>query len=364
MSKNQRINQVEPLVTKKDARAVYDYLTSGGWVTEHNVTREFEKQVKNYVGRKYAVAVPNGTIAIYLALISAGIKKGDRVAVPNLTMIATVNAVIWAGATPVLIDVDKELNMSYEKLINVKNLKAVIFVPLNGRTSNGLEIERWCKKNKILLIEDSAHALGSRYSNGKHCGNLGDLSVFSFTPHKIITTGQGGMVLTNSKKFEKELVKVKTFNRSKDKSDWHEGFGLNFKITDLQSTLGLSQFSTIEKRIKDKKRIHKLISTLNSEYFEVGSFKNYELPWFIDIFAKTKKDLKNIQDILIKNNIETRMGYPALSKQKYLKDILRTELSYSEKIHEKILWLPSSTDLSRDSIERILKILKIYGDNK
>ena len=81
MSKNQRINQVEPLVTKKDARAVYDYLTSGGWVTEHNVTREFEKQVKNYVGRKYAVAVPNGTIAIYLALISAGIKKGDRVAV-------------------------------------------------------------------------------------------------------------------------------------------------------------------------------------------------------------------------------------------------------------------------------------------
>ena len=364
MSKNQRINQVEPLVTKKDARAVYDYLTSGGWVTEHNVTREFEKQVKNYVGRKYAVAVPNGTIAIYLALISAGIKKGDRVAVPNLTMIATVNAVIWAGATPVLIDVDKELNMSYEKLINVKNLKAVIFVPLNGRTSNGLEIERWCKKNKLLLIEDSAHALGSRYSNGKHCGNLGDLSVFSFTPHKIITTGQGGMVLTNSKKFEKELVKVKTFNRSKDKSDWHEGFGLNFKITDLQSTLGLSQFSTIEKRIKDKKRIHKLISTLNSEYFEVGSFKNYELPWFIDIFAKTKKDLKNIQEILIKNNIETRMGYPALSKQKYLKDILRTELSYSEKIHEKILWLPSSTDLSRDSIERILKILKIYGDNK
>ena len=364
MSKNQRINQVEPLVTKKDARAVYDYLTSGGWVTEHNVTREFEKQVKNYVGRKYAVAVPNGTIAIYLALISAGIKKGDRVAVPNLTMIATVNAVIWAGATPVLIDVDKELNMSYEKLINVKNLKAVIFVPLNGRTSNGLEIERWCKKNKLLLIEDSAHALGSRYSNGKHCGNLGDLSVFSFTPHKIITTGQGGMVLTNSKKFEKELVKVKTFNRSKDKSDWHEGFGLNFKITDLQSTLGLSQFSTIEKRIKDKKRIHKLISTLNSEYFEVGSFKNYELPWFIDIFAKTKKDLKNIQEILIKNNIETRMGYPALSKQKYLKDILRTELSYSEKIHEKILWLPSSTDLSRDSIERILKILKIYGNNK
>ena len=362
MSKNQRINQVEPLITKKDAQSVYDYLTSGGWVTEHNVTREFEDQVKDYVDRKYAVAVPNGTIAIYLALISAGIKKGDRVAVPNLTMIATVNAVIWAGATPVLIDVDKELNMSYEKLIDVKNLKAVIFVPLNGRTSNGLEIERWCKKNKLLLIEDSAHALGSKYSNGKYCGNLGDLSVFSFTPHKIITTGQGGMDLTNSKKFEKELVKIKTFNRSKDKSDWHDGFGLNFKITDLQSTLGLSQFATLDKRIKDKRRIHKLFSALNSQYFKIGSFKDFELPWFIDVFAKTKKDLKNIQDLLLKNNIETRSGYPALSKQKYLKKVLKTDLSYSEKLHEKILWLPSSPDLSKDSIERVLKLLENYSD--
>ena len=181
MSKNQKINQVEPLITNNDAKSVHDYLLSGGWVTEHGITRNFELKIKEFVNRKYAVAVPNGTIAIYLALLASGIKKGDRVAVPNITMIATVNAIIWTGATPVLIDVGKDLTMSYEKLIDTPKLKAVIFVPLNGRTGNGTEIEAWCKENKIVLIEDSAHALGSKYPNGKFCGNLGDLSVFSFT---------------------------------------------------------------------------------------------------------------------------------------------------------------------------------------
>ena len=361
MSKNQKINQVQPLVTKNDAKAVYDYLLSGGWVTEHRVTKDFEDKIKEFVNRKHAVAVPNGTIAIYLALLASGIKKGDRVAVPNITMIATVNAIIWAGATPVLIDVEKDLTMSFEKLTYTPKLKAVIFVPLNGRTSNGAEIELWCKEKNIILIEDSAHALGSKYSNGKFCGNLGDLSVFSFTPHKIITTGQGGMVLTNNKKFEKELIKIKTFNRRKDKIDWHDGFGLNFKITDMQSALGLSQFSSLNKRIEHKRKIHGLFQKVKSDYFKIGSFLNHEVPWFIDLTSNTKKDLNKLKGLLSKNNIETRTSYPALSKQKYLRDISNQDLSYSEKIHEKILWLPSSSDLDEKSITKIVKKINNFG---
>ena len=134
MKDNKIINQIEPLVTKEDAESVYEYLKSGAWVTEHKVTNNFEEIIKNYVGRNYAIAVPNGTMAIYLSLLASGVKKGDRVAVPNLTMIATINAVLWIGAEPVLIDVNESLCMSYEKLIKVKKLSAVIYVPLNGRT--------------------------------------------------------------------------------------------------------------------------------------------------------------------------------------------------------------------------------------
>ena len=180
-----RINQVEPFISNDDIESVASYLKSGGWVTEHNVSRKFEEQIASYVDRKYGIVVPNGTIAIYLSLLALGVGPGKKVAVPNLTMIATINAILWTGAKPLLVDVDKDLCMSYEKLIDQKNLHTVIFVPLNGRGGDGKKIETWCKKNNINLLEDSAHALGSNYSH-KACGSLGDISVLSFTPHKII----------------------------------------------------------------------------------------------------------------------------------------------------------------------------------
>ena len=138
--------------------------------------------------------------------MSLGVKKGDKIAVPNITMIATINAIIWTGATPVLIDVDDDLCMSLDHLKKNKNLKAVIFVPLNGRVGEGELIQNWCKKNNIKLIEDSAHALGSKYKKS-YAGGLGDLSILSFTPHTIITTGQGGMILTNSKRLSNFISK-------------------------------------------------------------------------------------------------------------------------------------------------------------
>ena len=225
------INQVEPNISSEDIESVSQYIQSGSWITEHKLTKELEDKVASYVDRKYAVAVPNGTIAIYLALIASGIREGHKVAVPNITMIATINAIIWAGAEPVIVDVDNTLCMSLDSLKKVHEVNAVIFVPLNGRVGSGLEIQKYCKDKDIILIEDSAHALGSSYLNQK-CGSLGSLSIFSFTPHKIITMGQGGMVLSDDEILYQKLIDIKTFNREKDKSDVHRGFGLNFKITD------------------------------------------------------------------------------------------------------------------------------------
>ena len=218
------INQFEPNISSEDIESVSQYIQSGSWITEHKLTKELEDKVASYVDRKYAVAVPNGTIAIYLSLLAAGLTEGKRVAVPNITMIATINAILWAGAEPVIIDLNERLCMSLKSLQTVDKLDGVIYVPLNGRTEDGLAIEEYCKERNITLIEDSAHALGSQYQD-RMCGSLGSMSVFSFTPHKIITMGQGGLVLTDDDSLYEYLLDLKTFNRSR-----HFSSSLNITI--------------------------------------------------------------------------------------------------------------------------------------
>jgi len=363
LKKNKFIPQVAPDVSSIDIKSVTDYMQSGGWLTEHKVTKDFEDMIANFVGRKQATAVPNGTIAIYLGLLSAGIGKGDKVAVPNITMIATINAILWAKATPVIIDVDESLCMSLSQLIKVKNLKGVIYVPLNGRTKNGLQIMQWCKKNNIVLIEDSAHALGSKYNNKINCGGLGDISIFSFTPHKIITTGQGGMVLTNKKKYYEYLQQIKSFNRRKDKLDWHKDFGLNFKFTDLQASLGISQFKRIQQIIEKKLEIYRTYKdNIKSDFFKLGNFDNGEVPWFFEVKSKSKKNIIDLHNNLKNNHIESRFLYPAISKQGYLKNIQKTDVTYSENIFDKILWIPSSTSLIEAEQKKVIKIINDFKE--
>lgn len=355
------INQVEPNISSEDMESVSRYMQSGSWITEHKLTKDLEDKVATYVDRKYAVAVPNGTIAIYLALIASGIRDGHKVAVPNITMIATINAIIWAGAEPVIVDVDNTLCMSLDSLKKVSEINAVIFVPLNGRVGSGLEIQEYCKDKDIVLIEDSAHALGSSYLNQK-CGSLGSLSVFSFTPHKIITMGQGGMVLSDDENLYQKLIDIKTFNREKDKSDVHKGFGLNFKITDLQSSLGLSQLSKLEEFIKMKKNLHRQYSNnLNDKYLK--SFNEYETPWFIDFYCISENQREELYLYLKQKNIETRFSYPSLSSQTYLQNIEKTDLTFSEKVSNNILWLPSSTNLSREDVEYVSSAVNNFLEN-
>ena len=355
------INQVEPNISSEDIESVSQYMQSGSWITEHKLTKELEDKVASYVDRKYAVAVPNGTIAIYLALVASGIREGHKVAVPNITMIATINAIIWAGAEPVIVDIDNNLCMSLDSLKKVPDINAVIFVPMNGRVGSGLEIQEYCKDKDIILIEDSAHALGSSYLNQK-CGSLGSLSIFSFTPHKIITMGQGGMVLSDDENLYQKLMDVKTFNREKDKSDVHKGFGLNFKITDLQSSLGLSQLSKLEEFIKMKKNLHRKYSNyINDKYLK--SFSEYETPWFIDFYCNGEDQREELHLYLKQKNIETRFSYPSLSSQSYLQNIEKTDLTFSEKVSNNILWLPSSTNLTREDVEYVSSAVNNFLEN-
>ena len=355
------INQIEPVITEEDIANVDEYLRSGAWLTEHILTKKLEKEISEYLGRSYGVAVPNGTVAIYLALKARGIGLGHRVAVPNITMIATINAVIWAGADPVLIDVDESLCMSFESLKKITTPEAVIFVPLNGRTGNGLEIEKWCSENEILLIEDSAHALGSEYTE-KKCGSLGEMSILSFTPHKIITSGQGGLVLTDDEVLYTKMYDYKSFNRKEDSSDWHKGFGLNFKFTDLQASLLLSQLTRLDSLIESKKFIYSLY-TSNASYPKDRylSFQDHETPWFVDFLLVEGEEQDTYKEFLHKRNIEIRKGYPPLSMQQMFKETERTDLTYSEEIAKKIIWLPSSINLSEADIKVVSSSLESFN---
>ena len=352
------IHQIKPCIEKNDIEAVTSYLKKGGWLTEFKETKYFENEVAKFVGRKYAIAVPNGTIAIYLALKSLDLGKGSVVAIPNITMIATINAVIWADAEPLLIDVNESLCMSYEALNRLDNIDAVVYVPLNGRTQDGEKIESWCTEKGIHLIEDSAHALGSNYSN-KKCGALGDLSILSFTPHKLITTGQGGMILTDNDEFYQFIYALKSFNREQDRLDWHKGFGLNFKFTDFQAVLGSSQLERITELIKIKQNnFNEFKKYLDSKAkVKLLNFLTREIPWFNDCIFESEGQKNKCKERLKKNNIITRDAYPPLNQQGYLKSVKKTELTFSESIASKILWLPSALDLDKDNIKLISNLI-------
>ena len=365
VQKKYNINQIEPLISKDDKSEIIKYVNSGGWITEHKKNKIFEEQFKKITNSKNAITFPNGTLTIVSILLALDIKKNDEVIVPNYTMVATANAIKLIGARPILCDISKnDLCLDPIKLnkkIN-KKTKAVIYVTLNGRSGQIDKIQNICKKKKIFLIEDSAHSIGSYYKK-KHHGNFSIASSFSFSMPKIITTGQGGMVISNNKQLSKKLRLIKNFGRTSDGNDKYESVGFNFKFTDLQSVLGISQLKNIKKKILKKKNIYKKyyskLKQLENKKIEFFNFKNYETPWFVDIYV-SKPQL--LQKYLLKNGIKTRLVYPSLNKLKIFNQ--KGDFKISNYYCSRGLWLPSSLNLTNDQINFISKKIIDFFDNK
>jgi perosamine synthetase len=353
------INQIEPGFTKQELGSVKKYLNSGGWITEHLETRKFEKNLAKYVGRNYCITFPNGTITMSAILYCLGISKSDEVIVPGYTMIATANAVTFVNAKPVLCDIDKDnLCMCPQDLLKkiTKKTRAVIYVTLNGRSGKIEEIKKICKNKNIYLIEDSAHSLGSYYKK-KHHGNFGIASSMSFSMPKIITMGQGGCVLTDSKQLEKKLNRFKNFGRDNSGNDIHNYIGYNFKVTDMQSVLCNAQLANIKKKIKKKRKIFEIYKNnlkINNNIKFYKFFKS-ETPWFVDIYLNNRD---NLASYLKKKGIDTRKVYPAINKQKIFKK--KIKLKNCEQICKKGLWLPSSLNLKKKEIIKICKEINNY----
>ena len=364
------INQYEPKYGEEEKKAVFDYLSSGGWLTEFKKTKEFEKMICDFTGAKYCSVVSNGTIAIFLALKAIDIGPGDEVIVPDFTMAATANAVILTGASPVFVEIEEEslcLDLDKVKEAMSENTKAVIHVSLNGKAGDIEGLRELCKEKNIHLIEDAAQSLGSLH-NGKHLGTFGILGTLSFSMPKIITTGQGGAVITDDEDLYKKVKKIKDFGRSKGGIDLHDIVGWNFKFTDIQASIGVEQFKKLEKRIQRKKEMFKLYKKMLKNVKQV-EFIETDLenttPWFMDIFVSQRDELMKY---LLEKEIDTRPVYPALHTQKaYEGSCLVKKLnSYpiTDKMTNKGLWLPSSLTLTNEQIIYICEeIKKFYESN-
>lgn len=352
------IPQMEPWFGSEEKEALNQYMEEGGWLTEFKRTTEFERRIADYTKSNHCIVVNNGTISLTLIAIAAGIKSGDEVLVPNYTMIATPNSVKMFGATPVFVDVEPEtLCMDIEcarKAITPKT-KAIFFVNANGRYPlSGIEsFQKLCDDHNLMLLEDAAQALGSWYRNGKHQGTVGLAGSFSFSAPKVITTGQGGAIITNDDLMAYRIRRLKDFGRSGGGNDVHDSIGYNFKFTELQSVIGNEQMKKLPYRIERKKEILQLYKKSLADVKEV-SFFNQDLsctsPWFIDVLVENRDELSKFLKL---NGVGSRTMYPPINKQEAYN--VEGNHPVSNSVGEKGLWLPSASQLTDNQIIGICK---------
>lgn len=359
------INQMEPNFNEKERDALYHYMESGGWVTEFKKTREFEECISSFVGAKYCSVVSNGTVALSIALMACGVGVGDEVIVPDFTMVATPNSAELIGAKAVFADIsESDLCMDFNKMREAvtEKTKAVILVSINGRFPEDIDkFVAYCKEHHIFLIEDAAQSLGS-FCNGKHLGTYGDIGCFSFSAPKIITTGQGGALITDNEELIRKIKRIRDFGRDQGGSDHYLEKGWNFKFTDIQAVIGLEQMKKLPDRVKRKKEIGKLYWKLLENVPCVKLIPtDFEqtAPWFYDIFCK---DREGLAGFLKERNIGTRPFYPALHSEPAY-NYLGQSYPIAEKAAKYGLWLPSFIALSDDDVRYVCDCIKMYYTN-
>ena len=348
----------QPLFEDDDKKAMFNAIESG-WISSlGSFVDTFEQKFAEYVGTSNAICTSNGTTALHLVLDSLGIGPGDEVIVPDLTFIATANAVKYTGAEVVTCDVDPNYLTICTKDLKTKiskKTKAIIPVHLYGHPADMDEIIKISKQYKLYVIEDAAEAHGATY-NGKRVGSFGIAAAFSFYGNKIITTGEGGMITSNSDLLSEKMRLKRDHAMSKEKRYFHETVGFNYRMTNVQASLGCSQLAKIEKIILRKREIFSIYSSLLNLDKSISlnkQAKNAEsVFWLINLHTTLRKDqIEKIQASLKKKGIDTRPFFVPISLNppyKHLKDCL-----HSRRIYESSFSLPSGPTLSNQQIEYV-----------
>lgn len=348
----------QPLLIGNEKKYVNECLDSSWISSKGEYVNKFENSFANYIGVNNATSVSNGTVAIHLALLALGIGEDDEVIVPTLTYIASVNSIVYTGAKPVFVDSLWESWQIDPKDVLKKitpNTKAIIAVHLYGHPCDMDSLVNICKENNIFLIEDCAEAIGTLYK-GKHVGTFGDISTFSFFGNKTITTGEGGMVVTNDETLYNRSKHFKGQGLAKHRQYWHDVIGYNYRMTNICAAIGLAQIEQIEYILKEKKRVadnYRLHFKDSSVIFhEPISNDVYHSYWMCSILTDNANQREELREYLEKSGIETRpLFYPVHTMPMY-------STKYEKhKVAENLGWrginLPSYPGLTNYQIKEI-----------
>lgn len=349
---------------KGNTRKYVDECIDSTWISSRGrFVNLFEEKVAEYCGVRYASSVFNGTVALHLALLASNIGKGDEVIVPDFTYIATANAVKYVGAEPIIVDVAKDdwnIPLSEIKRVYNEKVKAVIVVDVFGTPPKELkEIKKFTEEKGIYLIQDSAESLGSKYE-GKGLGNYSDVTTLSFFGNKTITTGEGGMVLTNNKDIYDKMEVLKNQGNSKTVRYYHDILGYNFRMTNIQAAIGYSQMEIIDEILYKKMQVMNWYKEFLQDIVEFQKVDNNIISsnWLVSVILKDNKD--EIAKVLNSSEIETRPFFQPISSMPFYNK-QNNEISYY--LAQNGLSLPSYPELNKNDIKYICeKIIESRGN--
>lgn len=365
----------EPLFIGNEKKYLLDCINSGWVSAEGKYVKKFEKEFSKKFRRKFSTTVSNGSAALQLAIECLNLKKNDEIILPTFTIISCLVPILRVKARPIFIDCQRDdWNCSAEDIIKkiTKKTKALILVHIYGLTTDIDKVLKVCKKKNIKVIEDSAEVHGLKYKN-KICGSFGDISTFSFYSNKNITTGEGGMILTNNLKIYKEINKLKNLYFGTGSERFvHKKIGWNFRMSNLQAAVGLAQLEKLDFNVKKRRSI--------------GQFYNFKLKNFKDIFYLPVNDLKfckniywiyglvikekhkftakKFMDLLNKKGVGTRPFFYPLHKQPMVKKYNKQKLPNSEYISKYGFYIPSGLGISLKQQKYVVnKIEEVINEN-
>jgi len=355
----------QPYLTGNEKQYVLECLESSWISSKGKYIGEFENKFSEYLGVPYSASVSNGTVALHVALLALGISKGDEVIVPTFTYIASVNSITYTGATPVFVDSDPiSWQMSIEETKNKisPRTKAILAVHLYGHPCDIQALRDLATKEEFFLIEDTAEALGSEF-NGRKVGTFGDISTFSFFGNKTITTGEGGMVVTNDKALYEKCVHIKGQGLAKNAEYWHDIIGYNYRMTNICAAIGLAQLERVHDIIKIKRQIagwyREELNGLPVIFHDEMDGRFFSTYWMISILVKDSLIREKLRKHLIENGIETRPAFhPVHTMPMYTKP--GYQFPVAEDLGARGINLPSYPGLTKEDVKFIPNTIRNF----
>lgn len=364
----------EPFLNGNEEKYVLDCVKTGWISSSGEYVKRFEEEFAKYCDCKYSVAVCNGTVALHLALVSLGIGKGDEVIVPNFTMIASAFAVCYTGAKPVFVDCDKDtwnIDTTKIELKITPKTKAIMPVHIFGNPCNMNKIVQIAKRHNLFIIEDAAEAHGAEYK-GRKVGSFSDIASFSFFANKNLTTGEGGSVVMNDKKYydRAKYLKNMSFSINSPRIYQHDEIGFNYRMSNIHAAIGLAQIEKAVEyrnlRIKNNKLYKEFLKGVEGITFQQDEKDSLNVCWMNAILLNPKQYGHAKEELIQKlreNNVDTRLLFTGMYRQKCLANYgcdCSGKYPNTDNLTQNGFYLPSASNLKKQDIEKICQIIKDF----